>query len=162
MKVQPFVAFLEKTLANTPTKHIDDKHNTVMSIVKEITAEQERALSKGKDPDKVRSGIQTTNVSGVYPQGEIVLYKTGLHHSGEIIAQILGARTIEEQVIIMADVSSSNTSKLDLNKNKHIKIANCNSHAFRKFKELAKSEQEVAKKYRVKNHKISESIDYFI
>ena len=164
-KVQPFVSFLEKTLANAPKKHIDDTHNIILSVVKEIEAEQEKAIKNGKNPDDVRSGIHTTNVTGVFSYGEIVLYKTGLHHSGEILAKILSARTVDEQVIIMADASSSNTSKLHLKENEeenNIKIANCNSHALRKFKDIAKSEEEVAKKFHIKNYQISESVSFFL
>jgi hypothetical protein len=139
--VRPFVCFLEKEVANAPVQHVDDTHNIVLSLVKGIEAEQEQAFLQGKDPKNVRSGIHTTNVTGVFPEGEIILYKTGLHHSGEIIAKLLSKRTLDEQIIIMADAASANTSKIDLKENENIKIANCNSHAIRKFKEVAEKKK---------------------
>ena len=160
--VQPFICFLEKQVANAPTQHTDDTHNIVLSLVKGIEAEQEEALLQGKNPKDVRSGIHTTNITGVFPQGKIVLYKTGLHHAGEILAQILSYRTIDEQIIIMADASSAITSKIDFDKNSHVKMANCNSHAARKFIESAETEADVAKENRVKDHKTAEYLDYFI
>lgn len=160
--IQPFICFLEKQVANAPTQHTDDTHNMVLSLVKGIEAEQEEALLQGKNPKDVRSGIHTTNITGVFPQGEIVLYKTGIHHAGEILAQILSYRTIDEQIIIMADASNAITSKIDFEKNNHVKMANCNSHAARKFIESAESEAEVAKENRIKDHKTSEYLDYFL
>ena len=150
--VQPFVCYLEKEAANAPKQHVDDTHNIILDLVKGIEEEQELTLQQGKDPQKVRSGIHTTNLTGVFPEGQIVLYKTGLHHAGEILAQILSKRTIDEQIIIMADAASANTSKIDLQENENIKIANCNSHTVRKFKDLANKETETARKNRIKNH----------
>ncbi|RDB36669.1 MAG: hypothetical protein DCC88_03905 [Spirobacillus cienkowskii] len=120
------------------------------------------ALQQGKKPHQVRSGIHTTNLTGVFPEGQIILYKTGLHHAGEILAQILSKRTIDEQIIIMADVASANTSKINLQENKNIKIANCNSHSGMKFKDLANKETETARKNRIKNHETSEYLNYFL
>jgi hypothetical protein len=160
--VQPFVCYLEKEAANAPKQHVDDTHNIILDLVKGIEEEQELALQQGKDPQKVRSGIHTTNLTGVFPEGQIILYKTGLHHAGEILAQILSKRTIDEQIIIMADAASANTSKINLQENENIKIANCNSHTVRKFKDLANKETETARKNRIKNHETSEYLNYFL
>lgn len=160
--VQPFVTFLEKEAANSPVQHTDDTHNIVLSIVKKIEQEQQQAFLKGKNPNSVRSGIHTTNITGVFPQGQIVVYKTGLHHSGEILAQMLSQRTIEEQLIIMADAASTNTSKINLKENKQFKMANCNSHAVRKFKDIASEEEKIAQDAFVQDFKISEPLNYFL
>ena len=160
--LRPFIVFLEKEVANAPIHHVDDTHNIILDLVKTIESEQEEAFLQGKNPDKIRSGIHTTNLTGVFPQGQIVLYKTGLHHSGEILAKILEKRTIEEQLIIMADAASANASKLDFDKNQNIKMANCNSHAVRKFTDLAEKEENTAKKYKTKKHQTSEYLDYFL
>jgi len=160
--VQPFVCYLEKEAANAPKQHVDDTHNIILDLVKGIEEEQELALQQGKDPQKVRSGIHTTNLTGVFPEGQIILYKTGLHHAGEILAQILSKRTIDEQIIIMADAASANTSKINLQENENIKIANCNSHTVRKFKDIANKETETARKNRIKNHETSEYLNYFL
>ena len=160
--VQPFVCYLEKEAANAPKQHVDDTHNIILDLVKGIEEEQELALQQGKDPQKVRSGIHTTNLTGVFPEGQIILYKTGLHHAGEILAQILSKRTIDEQIIIMADAASANTSKINLQENENIKIANCNSHTVRKFKDLANKEEKVAQNNLIKEYKTSEYLNYFL
>jgi hypothetical protein len=160
--IQPFVCYLEKEVANAPTQHVDDTHNIILNIVKDIEAEQENALLKGENPNKIRSGIHTTNLTGVFPEGKIILYKTGLHHSGEILAQTLSKRTIAEQIIVMADAASANTSKINFHENENLKIANCNSHAVRKFKDLADKEAKIAQNSRIKNHQTSEYLNYFL
>ena len=43
------------------------------------------------------SGIHTTNIAGQFSQGKIILYKTGVHHAGEILAQILSYRTFHKE-----------------------------------------------------------------
>ena len=66
-----------------------------------------------------------------------------------------------DHTIIMADASSCNTSKIDL-KNEKFKMANCNSHAVRKFKEVADKEETVAIKNGIKDHETSEYLNYFL
>jgi transposase len=160
--IQPFLEFLEKEVANSPVQHTDDTHNTVLSITKKIEQEQQLAFLKGKNPDTVRSGIHTTNITGVFPEGQLVLFKTGLHHSGEILAKILSQRTIEEQLIIMADAASANTSKINFKDNDHVKMANCNSHVVRKFKDLASEEEQIAQDNFIRDFKISEPLNFFL
>lgn len=160
--VQPFVCYLEKEVANASTQHVDDTHNVILNIVNDIKAEQEQAILQGKNPKNIRSGIHTTNLTGVFPEGKIILYKTGLHHSGEILAQTLSKRTIGEQIVVMADAASANTSKINFQENKNVKIANCNSHAVRKFQDLADKEEKVAQNNRIKDHKTSECLNYFL
>ena len=133
----------------------------IIDLVKDIELEQELALLQGKNPNNIRSGIHTTNITAKLAEGEIILYKTGLHHAGEILAKIITKRTLDEQIIIMADAASSNTSKLDLKKEKNINIANCNSHSVRKFKELAEAEEELNKKFKL-DSAISEPLNYFL
>lgn len=157
-QVLRFATFLEKTAANAPTSHTDDTHALVLSIAKQIEDEQNAALQNGKKPDTVRSGLHTTNLTAVFDEGEIVLFRTGLHHAGEVLARILSARTVEESVVIIADASSANTSKLPEVKAK-TKIANCNGHALRKFKELADAEKEFARKNGILNPEPNAKLD---
>jgi hypothetical protein len=158
--LKPFVTYLEKKVANAPVKQLDDTSTLVLEIAKNIENEKQIALQNGKSEDPVRSGIHTTNLTAVFPEGKIVLYKTGLHHAGEVLAKILSARTTEEKLIVMADASSANTSKIHDKKN--VLVANCNSHAFRKFKDIAKSENDLAKKFNIKNFKTSDEVDFFL
>jgi hypothetical protein len=147
--------------ANCPTCHVDDTHQLVLEIARGIEAEQEMAVRSGKRPDTVRSGIHTTNLTAVFPDGQLVLYRSGLHHAGEALASLLVKRSVEEQVVLMADASSMNTAKLKENGIK-AKISNCNSHAVRKFKELAEAEEEVARKCLIADHHVSEEVDFFL
>ena len=156
-----FIFFLKTQAANSPVCHVDDTHLTILAIARAIEEDQMAALKAGKNPAQVRSGIHTTNITAVFPQGQIVLFSSGLHHAGEAIVAILKKRTVEEQVVLMVDAASANTSKLK-EISADVKVANCNSHAVRKFKELEKSEQETAKKLLLADHKTSEEVDFFL
>ena len=160
-RVLRFAAFLEKKVADAPTTHVDDTHLIIVDLLKSIAASQEEALLQGKDPKSVRSGVHTTNLTGVYNEGTIVLFRSGLHHAGEALAKVLGARTTQEVVVIMADAASANTSKLHSVAAK-TEIANCNSHSVRKAKDLAAAEAKVARDALVKDHKTSEPVDFFL
>ena len=67
------------------------------------------------------------------PEGKAIIYQTGLHHGGEVIAKLIGMRSVPETVILMVDAASANTSKLK--PDAKVTVANCNSHSFRKFKD---------------------------
>ena len=156
-----FVQFLKNEAANSGTCYVDDTHQLIISIAREIEDEQNEALRNGKNPERVRSGIHTTNMTAEFPDGQIVLYQSGLHHAGEALAGLLSKRTTEEQIVIMADASSSNTSKLK-GTSADVKVSNCNAHGVRKFKELAKAEKEAAEGLLIDDHKVSEEIGFFL
>ncbi len=156
-----FAEFLKREAANAPTCHIDDTHQLILDIAREVERTQDEARCNGKNIEDIRSGIHTTNLTAVFPQGEIVLYQSGLHHAGEAFAQLLSKRSIEDQIVLMADASTSNTSSLKNTKNK-VEVANCNSHAMRKFKELKKAEDKIAKEFLISDYKVSEQIGFFL
>ena len=156
-----FVEFLKREAANAPTCHIDDTHQLILEIAREVERTQDEARRNGKKNEDIRSGIHTTNLTAVFPQGEIVLYQSGLHHAGEAFAQLLSKRSIEDQIVLIADASTSNTSNLKNTKHK-VEVANCNSHAVRKFKELKEAEDTIAKEYYISDHKVSEQIGFFL
>jgi len=130
-------------------------------VANQIEVEQNNALAQGKNPKDVRSGIHTTNLTAVFEQGTISLFRSGLHHSGEILAEILEARTVEDHVVVMADASSANTSKLHKVSAK-VEMANCNSHALRKFKDLASAEKDLARQFGIQNLAPNERLDFIL
>ena len=160
--LRSFFLFLKKFAANAPVKHVDDTNTLVLSLAKGIEMAQEEARYKGINLNNIRTGIHTTNMTAVFPDGPIVIYDTGLHHAGEALEKLFSLRTLEEQVIIMADASSSNTCKIKNNLNLDFVLANCNSHALRKFKELAESEAKIAKEFGILNYKNSEELSFFL
>jgi transposase len=160
--LRQFVLYLNQEAANASVCHTDDTYQTIHELVKEIEQAQLDAIAKGKRPETVRSGVKTTNVTVVYPQGKLVLYRSGLHHAGEILAQNLELRSAKEALIVMMDALSANTSKLNKHTKELVKVAYCNAHAVRKFKELGSAELEIAKELQIHDAKISEEIDYFL
>jgi transposase len=160
--LRQFVTFLTKEAANAPVCHTDDTHQIIHELIKEIEEAQLDALAKGKNPDNIRSGVKTNNFTAVYPQGKLVLYRSGLHHAGEILAENLELRSAKESLVVMMDALSANTSKLTEKSKKQVEVANCNAHAVRRFKELAAAETAIAKEFRMKDAKVSEEIDYFL
>jgi len=161
VRLNSFFAFLQNTAANAPISQFDDTHNLVISTVKEIEHKQEMALKEGQRLDNIRTGIHTTNITAVYPEGQVIIYHTGLHHAGESIQKLFSKRSVEAQVTLMSDASTANTSKIkgtDLN----FEMAYCNSHAFRKFKEILKKEQEIAKQAGLMGYQGSELISFLL
>ena len=82
-----------------------------------------------------RTGVHTTGFLAQFSLGKICLFHSGLHHAGEFFEKLMASRSLEEEVLLMMDASSSNTSKLQNIKNQVVQ-ANCNSHSVRKFKEV--------------------------
>jgi transposase len=76
--------------------------------------------------------------------GKIILFKSGLHHCGEITGKILSARTVEDTIVLMADSSNANTAYLPKGPTCNTVVANCNSHVVRKFRELETSFPDAA------------------
>jgi hypothetical protein len=160
--LRTFVLFLKREAANAPVCGTDDTHLTTQALIKEIEDAQWDAVAKGKNPEGIRSGVKTNNLTVIYPHGKIVLFSSGLHHAGEVLAKTLDTRTNREALVVMMDALSANTSKLDDNRKKQVKVANCNAHVVRKFKEEAEGELEIAKRMRLADGKVSEEIDYFL
>ena len=160
--VKSYVAFLEKEGALAPVFYCDDTNNFILEVSREVRRKQEDAKYNNEDTKKIRTGIHTTNVTAEFPEGKLIVYKTGLHHVGEILEKILGKRTTQEQVVIMSDASSSTTSKIDLSSNTHIKLANCNSHAIRKFKELVEKVEQISEEFGIQENTYARDIDFFL
>ena len=165
--LRTFFSFLKKFAANSKIIHADDTHVKVLSLLKDIEEAQDDAISQGKNPDNVRRGIHTTNITAIFNdeknKGEIVLFDSGLHHCGEIIAELLENRIIGAEVVLMSDASSSNTSKLDDLKNDvDVKNVNCNSHAMRKFKEIKKSLDAIQKIAPILKNETSDRCEFYL
>jgi transposase len=155
----PFMEFLKKYSANAISSHTDDTHNMILALVKSIAAQKKDAQQKGKNPKSVRSGVHTTNITSKLKEGEIILYKTGLHHAGEVIKDYLVARTLSEKVILMSDAANCVTSKIGKD---DVEAANCNSHVVRKFKDLAAAEKNVQEKGKKSNNAYIKTLDKFL
>lgn len=125
-----FERFLREEAAKVNVVQMDDTHNNINELT------QTFKLMKNGDVKKLeRTGVHTTGYIAQFAAGKICLFNSGLHHAGEIFEKLNKARTTEEQVILMIDASSSNTSRLK-NMDLNVVQANCNSHAARKFKDL--------------------------
>jgi hypothetical protein len=142
-KLHEFFKFLEKYAANTSLGLTDDTGAHVISLRAQIDKDVLEALKKGLKQESVRTGINTTLQAAVFEKGCLAIYKTGRHHLGECLENLLELRTLKKKLIVMADGSSNTGSRLRSHDN--VEIINCNVHAFRKFKELAESEKALAK-----------------
>ena len=136
-RVRAFHTHLSKVVANAPVKHFDDTGVLILTVREQIRAAQEKAIASGKNAESVRSGMHTSVSCAVLPDlGKVTLFKSGLHHCGEITGKILSARTVEDTIVLMADSSNANTAYLPKGTTCNTVIANCNSHVVRKFREL--------------------------
>jgi transposase len=128
----PFHRFLHKEAANAGVVQMDDTNVRI----NQVTTAFALAKMEGQKPD--RTGVHTTGFIAKFALGKICLFKSGVHHAGEFFERIMQAKSTAEQVILMTDAASSNTCKLP---NLPIEVvqANCNSHAVRRFDEVAEN-----------------------
>lgn len=118
----PVVKFLEKQAANGEVTHNDDTAVKILSVMQDNRA----------NPDKARTGMQTSCIMAKAEGHLIALYYTGVRHAGENLAEILRHRDPAKPAIIqMCDASSVNIPASF----KTI-LCNCLGHGFRKFRDL--------------------------
>lgn len=161
--LQPFFEYWQQKVANTEHYATDDTSNRVLSLMQNIRDDQEKAAKEGKQFKDIRSGINTTGVIGIFEGDKtkkIILYMTGIHHAGEILSRILTRRTKIEKPTVMADASSTTTSKI-LTKT-DVQMANCNSHAIRKFIELLEQDENVALENNITDYQPSDFLVFFV
>ena len=131
-RLMKFHKFLKKEAAQTTIAHMDDtsaRINSLTSMFKKGPSGELEMLPAD------RRGVHTTGFLAEFAMGKICLFHSGLHHAGEFFEKLMASRTIEYQIILMMDASSSNTCKLK-NIETEVVQANCNSHSVRKFKEV--------------------------
>ena len=144
-RVRTFQGYLAQVVADAPVKHFDDTGVLILTVREQIREAQEKAIGEGKNPDSVRSGQHTSVSCAVLPDmGKVVLFDSGLHHCGEITGKLLGKRSVEETIILMADAASANTAYLPGAPTYRVVVAGCNSHVVRKFRELQSSFPDAA------------------
>ena len=127
-----FVKFLRETAKTAPVVQMDDTSVRINELTQMFKL---RANGDVEALKSDRTGVNTTGFVAKFALGKICLFESGLHHAGEYFEKLMATKTIEDEVILMADASSSNTSKIKLLA-LEVRQANCNSHASRKFKEL--------------------------
>ncbi len=110
--------------------HNDD---TTAKIL-ELMAESQEQAARG-DGSQERTGVYTSGIVSLTAGHQIALFFTGRQHAGENLADVLARRAAKlPPPIQMCDALSVNTaSNLDL----ETILANCNSHARRRFVEVA-------------------------
>lgn len=88
-------------------------------------------MAQNADPENEgeRKGMQTTGILSIAGDRQIALFFTGRNHAGENFAQLMTQRESDRPPPIqMCDAKSDNFSKY-----RNVILANCNSHARRKF-----------------------------
>jgi len=118
----PVIKVLEKIAANGELIHNDDTSVKILQVIEENKT----------NPDKDRTGMQTSCVMAKAEGHTIALYYTGTHHAGENLEAILRYRDpARPSIIQMCDASSMNIPQSF----KTI-LCNCLGHGFRKFRDL--------------------------
>jgi len=109
----------------------DDTRAKVLELSKLIA--DAVAEDDGETPGKIRTGVFTSGIVSVEDERQIALFFTGRKHAGENLADVLAKRAAElAPPIQMSDALSSNTAK-----GHEVRSAGCNSHARRKYVEVA-------------------------
>ena len=115
---------LIKEAAQGKVLHNDDTKMKISELIK---------ARRSSEPENGRKGCFTTGIVSVHADHTVALYFTGANHAGENLEAVLRARARElEPPIQMCDALACNASQ----EFKTI-LANCMSHARRKFVEVS-------------------------
>jgi len=132
-KLEPVFTELIREAAQGDVLHNDDTGAKVLEL-SELIAEAV-AEDDGETPGKMRTGVFTSGIVSVEGDRRIALFFTGQKHAGENLADVLKKRAAElPPPIQMSDELSSNTAK-----GHETLRAGCNSHARRKYVEVAEN-----------------------
>lgn len=113
---------LKYCAANGNLIHLDDTTLRIQEVIQALKA----------NPDTKRKGMFTTGFISEYEGHRVALFLNGTNHAGENLAAILKKRDENKPSIIqMCDALSRNIAN-----GIQTIVANCMSHAFRKFEEL--------------------------
>jgi len=109
--------------------HNDDTHVQILTI--------DKAIKNGEIADG-RTGTFTTGIIARVGEREIALYVSGRKHAGENLEEILKRRDQSlGPPIQMCDAKSGNSPKTHKDEGEKTIVANCLTHARRRFVELA-------------------------
>jgi len=126
--IYPVFEELIRQAAQGDIIHNDD---TIMKILALMKSDKEKG-EDGKEKDSSRSGTFTTGILSIKEERKIALFFTGRNHAGENLKDVLQKRQSGlDPPIQMCDALSRN-----LPEGLKTIVANCLSHARRKFTEL--------------------------
>ncbi len=119
---------LVRQAAQGKVLHNDD---TTMKVL-ELSAEQRAAAAADEETDE-RTGVFTSGIVSVSKGHQVTLFFTGVQHAGENLADVLAQRATKlPKPIQMSDALAANTAG-----DFESIVANCLSHARRKYVEVA-------------------------
>jgi len=105
--------------------------DTTMKVL-ELSAEQRAAAAADEETDE-RTGVFTSGIVSASKDHHIALFFTGVQHAGENLADVLAQRAAKlPKPIQMCDALAANTAG-----DFESIVANCTSHARRKYVEVA-------------------------
>jgi hypothetical protein len=138
-RLMPLWNEFKKEVANSDNLASDDGSSRVVSLQMDIKSEQKEAIKNKKNPDKVRSGINTTCVIAGTDHGNLILFLTGRHHCGESLGSLLQEHRVTlNSFNFMSDAASTHTQLIN-DYLEVIKTANCLQHARDRFKQENKN-----------------------
>jgi hypothetical protein len=113
---------------------IDDTGSMVIAIQKQIDAELAALESLGKSTKDVRTGINATGLYWETPNGPVILFYTGRHHTGEIVDRVLRHRLLSSPKLVKCTDGAS--KNFDHEHADQLVESTCNAHAFLKFRAI--------------------------
>ncbi len=131
--LEPAFEELVRYAAQGEVLHNDD---TTAKIL-ELTGAQREAAAADSETEN-RTGVFTTGIVSICGSKRVALFFTGTKHAGENLEDLLSKRAIElSPPIQMCDALPANTAG-----NFETIVANCNSHARRRFVDVADNSPE--------------------
>ncbi len=126
-RIRPVLEELEKEAAQGDVLHNDDTIGRILELMKNSDKR-----SDDEHDETERTGVFTTGIISIKDQHKIALFYTGVNHAGENMADLLEQRHEgRSPPIQMCDALSRNSPK-----GFKTLLANCLSHARRKFVEV--------------------------
>ncbi len=108
--VKYFEKYLWQVACNAKLIKIDDGTARVIELRKQIEGEIEKCQMTGLSTKTIRTGIHTTCIYAETEHGDLRLFSTGIHHSGEVFWEMMSSRIKDDKTIMrMSDCGSMNS-----------------------------------------------------
>jgi hypothetical protein len=124
LEIYPAYQQLFHLAAQAPVLHNDDTHMLVLQFAGK---RREKLVEQGELPRPDRTGLFTTGIAAVTPEGPLSLFFTGRRHAGENLSALLERRAKDlEPPLLMCDALDRNLPKGHI-----IRESNCLAHGRR-------------------------------
>ena len=119
-------------IQNAISLRFDDTGSMIIELRRQIQMELQALALAGESAQHVRTGINATGFYIETEKAKVILFFTGRHHAGEMVAQLLEHRSAGgNKLVALTDAASKNFSHDHADR---LEQAVCNAHCYLKFR----------------------------